>query len=107
MTPSLFPLQVHTLSLFHTDLVYWGVHLGCWNSLLHTQHGHINATQVINMIGSVKTGNLQAVVYDLGNDMLYVSNAAVDSSSPKPNAFERQFVRLDTKSLFSVPQPQF
>ncbi len=59
------------------------------------------------MIGSVKTGNLQAVVYDLGNDMLYVSNAAVDSSSPKPNAFERQFVRLDTKSLFSVPQPQF
>ncbi len=58
------------------------------------------------MIGSVKTGNLQAVVYDLGNDMMYISNAAVDSSSPKANAFDRQFVRLDTKALFSVPKPQ-
>ncbi len=59
------------------------------------------------MVGSVETGNLQAVVYDLGNDMMYVANAAAaDGSSAKPSAYQRQFVRLNTKTLFSVPKPE-
>ncbi len=59
------------------------------------------------MVGTVETGNLQAVVYDMHNDMVYIANAAGDSSSPNPNAYQRQFVGLDTKSLFSVPKPKF
>lgn len=60
------------------------------------------------MIGSVETGDLQAVVYDLANGLVYVANAAVvDSSSATPNAYQRQFVRLDTNTLFSVPKPKF
>lgn len=52
----------------------------------------------------METGNLQAVVYDLGNETVYVANAAVDHSSPAANAYQRQFVRFDTKALFAVPQ---
>ena len=45
-------------------MVYWGVHLGCWNSQLRNFHGNLSAEAVINLVGEVQTGDLQAVVYD-------------------------------------------
>lgn len=88
-----------------SDIVYWGVHLGCWNNQLHTAHGKLNATTLLQMLGTVQTGNLQVVVYDLGNDMIYVSNAKGEGESGKGNAFDRQSLGLNTKALFQVPKP--
>lgn len=45
-------------------MVYWGVHLGCWNNQLRNFHGNLSAEAVINLVGEVQTGDLQAVVYD-------------------------------------------
>jgi hypothetical protein len=47
------------------DLVYWGVHLGCWNSVLHANYGKLSPESVMQLVGLVRTGNLHAVVYDL------------------------------------------
>ena len=45
-------------------------------------------------------------MYDLGNDMIYVSNAKGDGESGKANAFDRQSLGLNTKALFQVPRPK-
>lgn len=88
-----------------TDLVYWGVHLGCWNQVLHNGYGKITAATVMEMVGKVQTGDLQSVVYDLEAFEMYVSNARADTEQGQKNAYDRQFVKLDMKSLFQVPKP--
>ena len=57
------------------------------------------------MVGRVKTGNLQAVVYDFLNMRLYVSNARAANETGKDNAYDRQFVTLDIGPLFAHPKP--
>lgn len=46
------------------------------------------------MVGRVKTGNLQAVVYDLLNMRLYVANAKGANETGPGDAFDRQFVTI-------------
>ncbi|XP_011405375.2 PREDICTED: protein dcd1A-like [Amphimedon queenslandica] len=87
------------------DIVYWGVHLGCWNSQLRNSHGNMSAETVINLVGKVQTGDLQAVVYDFESSKMYVSNAKGSNESGPPNAYDRQFVTLDMKALFNQTKP--
>lgn len=65
----------------------------------------MNATTVIEMVGTVRTGNLQAVVYDLQNMEMYVANAKADNEQGSTDAFDRQFVKLNVGELFKVPKP--
>lgn len=57
------------------------------------------------MVGTVKTGNLQAVVYDFFNTQLYVANAKAANETGPGDAFDRQFVSLQVGELFKHPKP--
>lgn len=57
------------------------------------------------MVGTVKTGNLQAVVYDFSNQQLYVANAKSSNETGPGNAYDRQFVSLQVGEMFKHPKP--
>ena len=57
------------------------------------------------MVGRVKTGNLQAVVYDFLDMRIYVSNAKAANETGMINAYDRQFVSLEIGGLFAHPKP--
>ncbi|XP_065190525.1 protein dcd1A-like [Sycon ciliatum] len=84
-----------------TDVLYWGVHLGCWNEVLRENHGRITPELIINMGGRVKTGDLLSVVYDLHGLNMYVSNAKGSKETGDLNAYDRRFVKLDAAKLFA------
>lgn len=72
---------------------------------LHAKYGKIDALSVIEMVGRVKTGNLQAVVYDFFDMRLYVANAKAASETGPSDAFDRKFVSLQIRELFKLPKP--
>jgi len=89
------------------DIVYWGMswNVPAYDGPLHdklTEHyGNINAEVTINdILPSVKTGNLQTVVYDLTDMKIWVANARADDETGPLPAYERQFVCFDTADLF-------
>ena len=57
------------------------------------------------MVGRVKTGNLQAMIYDFLNMRLYVSNAKAAYETGPGDAFDRKFVALQIGELFRHPKP--
>ena len=81
------------------------VHALIFTQELHTKYGKIDAQAVIEMVGRVQTGDLQAVVYDFGNQRLYVANAKAANESGPGNAYDRQFVSLQIGQLFAHTKP--
>ncbi|RLD79338.1 MAG: hypothetical protein DRJ10_08975 [Bacteroidetes bacterium] len=91
-----------------SDIVYWGM---TWDhpkydSLLHNKlvehYGKINAEVTINdIISSVKTGDLQTIVYDLTDMKIWVANARADHEKGALPAYDRQFVEFDMKAIFN------
>ena len=89
------------------DIVYWGM---SWNvpeydGPLHDKliehYGSIDAESTISdILPSVKTGNLQAVVYDLTDMKIWVANARADDEEGPLAAYDRQFVCFDMNQLF-------
>jgi isopenicillin-N N-acyltransferase-like protein len=89
------------------DVVYWGM---SWNvpkydQALHDQlkvhYGNINAVTVIeNILPTVRTGNLQATVYDLTAMKIWTANARAEGETGPLNAYERTFVEVDMKAVF-------
>ena len=89
------------------DVVYWGM---SWNvprfdqplhDRLAANFGHINAQTVIyDILPTVRTGNLQATVYDLTALKIWTANARAQGEQGPLNAYERQFVELDMKEVF-------
>lgn len=70
-----YNLYMHCLIHHHIlDLVYWGVHLGCWNKELHAAYGNLSPEAVISLGGTVRTGDLQSVVYDMEVSQEYMQN---------------------------------
>ncbi len=64
-------------------------------------YGNINAQITIaDIVTSVRTGNLQTVVYDLTDMKIWVANARADDESGPLSAYDRQFVRFDMNELF-------
>ena len=59
----------------------------------------------MEMVGSVKTGNLQAVIYDLQQMVMYVANAKASNEQGPNDAYDRKFVKLNVGELFKVPKP--
>lgn len=89
------------------DIVYWGM---SWNvpkydQRLHDQlkkhYGQLNGEITITeILPAVKTGNLQAVVYDLTDMRIWVANARADHEGGPLEAYNRQFIQFDMASLF-------
>ena len=70
--------------------------------LLTEYHGKITIENTISHIApGVKSGNLQSVVYDVANEWMYVSYGIVSESKKVVNAYERPFLALNLKHLFS------
>ena len=72
---------------------------------MHAKYGKIDVPAIIEMVGRVKTGNLQAVVYDYLNMRVYVSNAKASNETGPVDAFDRKFVALDIGNLLAHPKP--
>ena len=93
------------------NVVYNGMDWLCptYTSVLGEQlgkyRGSIDETTIIgNILPTVQTGSLHIAIYDLTDMYMYVSFARgskADVSQPE-FAYERQFTRLDMKSIFSV-----
>lgn len=54
----------------------------------------------------VKSGNLQAAVYDLANEWVYFAYGVVENKKKVVNAYERPFIGLYLAQLFSEPAPK-
>lgn len=96
------------------DIVYNGMDWNCPNydvklsDQLQKWHGEISEVSIIHdIIPTVQTGDLHAAVYDLTQGQMHVSfmrsNTGVDTEPLY--AYERQFTRLDMKTLFTQAKP--
>jgi len=89
------------------DIVYHGMSWDVpkYDKALHDKlvehYGRINAKVTIeDILPSVGTGNLQAVVYDLTALRIWVANARAAGEKGPLNAYERTFVEIDMKQVF-------
>ncbi len=89
------------------DIVYWGMswdvpdYDGPLHDKLVEHYGKINAEVTINdILPSVGTGNLQAVVYDLTAMKIWVANARADDETGPLEAYNRTFVEFDMNEMF-------
>lgn len=90
------------------DIVYWGM---SWNvpkydQRLHAQlkkhFGNINGEiTVTEILPTVETGSLQAVVYDLTDMKIWVANAKADDETGPLEAYNRPFIEIDMQALFA------
>jgi hypothetical protein len=96
------------------DVVYNGMDWLCPNydiklsEQLNKFHGTIDETVVIHdILPTVQTGDLHAVVYDLHDSTMHVSFCRKSDADPtEPEyAYERQFTRLHMKDIFAQAPP--
>lgn len=68
--------------------------------MLNEYHTEITVENTIShILPGLRSGNLQAVIYDLANEKVYVSyGTKVDKKVV--NAFERQYIELDLSLMF-------
>lgn len=75
---------------------------------LNKFHGQLDETVVVHdILPTVQTGDLHAVVYDLAEQTMHVSFCRKSSADPsEPHfAYERQFTRLRMKEIFQQEAP--
>ena len=95
------------------NVVYWAMDWKCeawylkFKELLTEHHGRITGEVAVRQIVPLLTsGNLQTVVYDLTNMEVYLAYGyRTDDSSLKINAFDRPYLHLDMKKIFSEEAP--
>jgi len=96
------------------DVVYNGMDWLCpnYDTVLAQQltkfHGSISEVNTISdILPTVQTGDLHAVVYDLTDSLMHVSFCRRMSADPtEPEyAYERQFTRLHMKDVFAQQPP--
>jgi isopenicillin-N N-acyltransferase like protein len=105
------PANLEPLTKAHQrleDVVYWGMswNVPSYDGPLHDKlvqyYGRINAEVTINdILPSVRTGSLQAVVYDLTAKKLWLANAKADEESGPLPAYLRTFLAFDMKKIFA------
>lgn len=96
------------------DVVYWGMDWICENDnrmlshQLNAYHGNISVHNTIRyMLPYVQTGNLHIAIYDHSAMTMHVAFAAdSEYKGSLVNAYQRQYMRLDMASLFSLPPPK-
>jgi len=90
------------------DIVYWGMswNVPSYDGPLHDKliehYGRINAEITINdILPFVRTGSLQAVIYDLTAHTLWWANAKADEESGPLPAYLRTFLAFNMKKIFA------
>lgn len=94
------------------NVVYFGMDWDCpsYNQALAERinfyYGNITAENTIYGITSiVQTGDVHIGIYDLTDNIMYVSFAAAVNQTGPPMAYDRQFTQLPLKTLFAEPAP--
>lgn len=94
------------------DIVYWGMDWLCpgYSSVLAAQlerfHGNLTAEVTIHdVLPIVQTGDLHVAVYDLTNNLMFVSYARADGETGPQYAYDRSFVQLNMTEMFDVQSP--
>lgn len=94
------------------NIVYFGMDWDCpsYNEALADRlkyyYGNITAENTIYGITSiVQTGDVHIGIYDLTDQLMYVSFAAPTNASGPLYAYDRQFTRLKLTALFNEPAP--
>ncbi|XP_065920263.1 protein dcd1B-like isoform X2 [Dysidea avara] len=73
---------------------------------LDNYHGQLTPDVTIHdILPVVQSGDLHIAVYDLQNELMYVSNARADKETGPDMAYDRPFVELDMKTLFNEAPP--
>ena len=73
---------------------------------LNAYHGNITAENTIqNILAIVQTGDLHIAIYDLSNNLLYVSNAQSDGETGAKYAYDRAYIKLDMAIIFAESPP--
>lgn len=68
--------------------------------------GAISPARIISDVTAlVTTGDVHIAVYDLTDQVMYVSFMAADPSAVPQMAYDRPFTQLDLKSLFALSAP--
>jgi hypothetical protein len=99
-------------SSWHPEIpgtLYWAMDFLCptfdtvMAAQLQAAYGRLTPELVIqNVTSKVQTGNIHEVVFDMTENVFYLSFMAGANSSGLPvNGYERQFTRLDAATLFS------
>lgn len=71
--------------------------------MLEKYHGNITAENTIRyIVPGLNSGNLQAVVYDLSNEWVYVAYGYIDDKNRKIDAYNRPYIGLNLKELFGT-----
>jgi len=91
------------------NVVYHGMDWICpgYNQMLHDQlaafHGNLTVTNAIqSVMAVVQTGDNHVYVADLVNMMMYTAHARRDGASGAASAYQRSFIELDLKAIFSI-----
>jgi hypothetical protein len=94
------------------DAVYWGMswdvpaYSGPLHDMLQKHYGKIDGEVTVReILPTVGTGNLQVAVYDLTDMKVWTANAGADGEGGPLNAYQRPYVKLDMKALFSEQAP--
>lgn len=91
------------------NVVYHGMDWNCppfyirLHEMLEKYHGGINAENTIRyIVPGLNSGNLQAVIYDLSNEWVYIAYGYVTEDKQKIDAYKRPYIGLNLKELFNV-----
>ena len=75
----------------------------CFSSLLQKYYGSITPEVTVQYITAIEqTGDMHIAIYDFANNHIFVSNASPFVNGTFTPAYDRPFVRLDTKALFNL-----
>jgi hypothetical protein len=99
-----------TFHLALENTVYHGMDWNCpsfyirLHEMLQKYHGNITAENTIRYIlPGLNSGNLQAVIYDLSNEWVYIAYGHVDEQTKKKtDAYNRPFIGLNLKEMWNV-----
>lgn len=71
--------------------------------ILQDHHGEITAELTVGtLLPSLTSGNLQTVIYDLTNQVVYIAFGYLSPDGKKTNAYDRPYNRLDLKQMFGT-----
>lgn len=72
------------------------------HELLTKFYGNITVENTIReIVPGINSGNMQAVIYDLAEEWVYVAYGYVDEHKKEINAYLRPYLALNLKELFA------
>ena len=70
--------------------------------MLEKYHGNITAENTMQYIlPGLNSGNLQAIIYDLTQEWVYIAYGTQNSKGQLVDAYKRPYIGLNLKKIFS------